>query len=425
MAIGRWQLEPYEPSSGSWTEWEERLSFFLESNDITDETKKKATFLTVCGKQTYSLIRSLISPQKPTDVDFATLRKKVREHHDPTPSVHVSRFKFGSCRRRVGQTIADYVAALRKASEHCGFESTLEDRLLEQLVICVDDERMQRRLLAEKSVDFSTAVRICLAQEASAKDAHLMSAKDAHLLPSTGERAEAFQAVKGEPRLRSSDRRCWRCLGANHSADVCRFRNSKCYNCSGTGHVAKACPKPRRHTEGRGRLPRRGSSRQRATNAISTSEQDDWDSWSEDDSGAVQRVSNASPETADVNQVSSTPPFRCNVHFQRTQVDMEIDTGSCNTLIGEDTYRSLQVRPKQERDQTDSCKGASHPVRARAAEYSSVEGVHRSSHLLLQIHSRSQSEDGAAACLAAEGRPMALGCKRVCQFPVGSRGPVV
>ena len=71
--VGHLQLEPYEPDSGSWTEWEERLQFFLESNGITDEGKKRATFLTVCGRKTYSLVRSLISPRKPRDVNFDDL----------------------------------------------------------------------------------------------------------------------------------------------------------------------------------------------------------------------------------------------------------------------------------------------------------------------------------------------------------------
>ena len=318
-ATGPLQLEPFEPDNGSWTEWEERLQFFLESGGITDEGKKKATFLTVCGKKTYSLIRSLISPRNPKDVSFDDLLKTVKDYQDPTPSVIVSRFKFGSCSRRAGQTIADYVAVLRKASQHCSFENALEDRLLEQLVIGVGDERMQRRLLSEKTLDFSNAVRICLALETSAKDAHLLS--------SNGERAEAVQAVRAGSSGMSAGRVCWRCSGANHSADVCRFRNSKCYNCSGMGHVSKACPKPRRRPAGRGRLPVvHGGSRQRVTNAVDASDQVDWDSWVEDEADPVQQVASGGPEPPNnINQVSS-PPLRCNVRFQRTQVGMEIDT---------------------------------------------------------------------------------------------------
>ncbi|XP_043192222.1 uncharacterized protein K02A2.6-like isoform X1 [Amphibalanus amphitrite] len=341
-AAGHLQLEPFEPASGSWTEWEERLQFFLESNGITSDSRKRATFLTVCGKQTYSLVRSLVSPSKPGEVSFKDLLEKIKEHQDPKPSVLVSRFKFGTCNRRPGQAVADYVAALRKASEHCCFEDTLEDRLLEQLVIGVGDERMQRRLLSEKSLDFSNAVRICLALETSTKDAHLMS--------HNGERAEPVQAVSaGSRREQQAHPQCWRCTGDNHSADVCRFRNSKCYNCHGLGHVSKACPKPRRTGAGRGRPPAgRGRGRRQVTNAVSASDTEDWDNWPDEDAGNVQQVaatSSDSPQSASVLQVSS-PPLRCSVYFQRTQVDMEIDTGSGNTLIGEDTYKSLRIRPR-------------------------------------------------------------------------------
>ena len=338
-SAGRLQLEPFEPDSGSWTEWEERLQFFLESSGITSDSRKRATFLTVCGKNTYSLVRSLVSPQKPSEVSFNDLLQIIKDHQDPKPSVLVSRYKFGTCSRRPGQAVADYVAALRKASEHCCFDNTLEDRLLEQLVIGVGDERMQRRLLSEKSLDFSNAVRICLALETSSKDAQLMS--------HNGEKADTIQAVSADARRMPARTRCWRCTGDNHSADVCRFRNSKCYNCRGLGHVSKACPKPRRHAAGRGRPPAGGSSnRRRATNAVNTSDPEDWDSWPDEDGDHVQQVAAGSDgqQPASVLKVSS-PPLRCSVRFQRTQVGMEIDTGSCNTLIGEDTYKSLQIRP--------------------------------------------------------------------------------
>ena len=327
-AAGHLQLEPFEPASGSWTEWEERLQFFLESSGITSDSRKRATFLTVCGKQTYSLVRSLVSPSKPGEVSFKELLEKIKEHQDPKPSVLVSRFKFGTCNRRPGQAVADYVAALRKASEHCCFEDTLDDRLLEQLVIGVGDERMQRRLLSEKSLDFSNAVRICLALETSAKDAHLMS--------HNGERAEPVHAVSASSRReQQAHPQCWRCTGDNHSADVCRFRNSKCYNCHGLGHVSKACPKPRRTGAGRGRPPAgRGRGRRQVTNAVSASDTKDWDNWPDEDAGNVQQVaatSSDSPQSASVLQVSP-PPLRCSVYFQRTQVDMEIDRSAQVTL---------------------------------------------------------------------------------------------
>ena len=44
--------------------------------------------------------------------------------------------------------------------------------------------------------------------------------------------------------------------------------------------------------------------------------------------------------------MGGSPPFTCGVKFQRTDVTMEIDTGSRYSLIGEDTYKSLNMRPK-------------------------------------------------------------------------------
>ena len=301
--------------------------------------EEKGYVLDGMWKKTYSLIRSLVTPNKPQNTSFDELLKLVREHHDPTPAKLISRFKFGSCLRRYGKTVVDYVAAVRKASEHCCFEGALEDRLLEQLVIGIGDGKMQRRLPSEKTLTFTRPVEICQVLEMSTKDAHLMSGN--------GERAETVQAVREDGSHGSSaEKRCWICSGANHSADLCRFRNSKCYNCGNMGHVSRACPRPRKHSTGHGRPSGgRGGSRRRTTNAVGPPEPD-WDSWTEDDVDNAQQVEGSNTTgSASVNQVSH-PPLRCDVQFQRTRVGMEIDTGSSNTLIGEDTYSSLRVRPK-------------------------------------------------------------------------------
>ncbi len=135
----------------------ERLDQYFVANDIADGGKQRAVLLSVCGAPTYKLIRNLVAPAKPADKTYKELMKLVQKHHNPTPSAIVQRFKFNSRVRRQGETISEFVAALRQLTEHCAFGKTLDDMLRDRLVCGINEGRLQRRLLAETTLSFSKA----------------------------------------------------------------------------------------------------------------------------------------------------------------------------------------------------------------------------------------------------------------------------
>ena len=114
----------------------------------------------------------------------------VKTHYNPKPSAIVSRFKFSTCARRQGETVAAFFMWLRQLTEHCSYGATLEEMLCDRLVGGINDERLQRRLLSE-------------------------------------------------PELRDTSN-CYRC-GGDHRASKCRFRKSECLHCGKKGHIAKVC----------------------------------------------------------------------------------------------------------------------------------------------------------------------------------------
>ena len=64
----------------SYTEWLER---YFEANDITGADKKRSVLLSVCGRETFALIRDLLAPAKPRDTPFATITKIMQDHLSP------------------------------------------------------------------------------------------------------------------------------------------------------------------------------------------------------------------------------------------------------------------------------------------------------------------------------------------------------
>ena len=92
------------------------------------------------------------------------------KYFSPRPSPIVKRFEFNSRRQKEGESIATYVAELRKIAEHCDFGAVLSDMLRDRLVCGTVHKGIQRRLLVETALTFDKALEISLAAEAADKD---------------------------------------------------------------------------------------------------------------------------------------------------------------------------------------------------------------------------------------------------------------
>ena len=60
-----------------WDAYVEQLESYFVASDITTAAKKHAVLLSSCGTSTYKTIRSVVAPEKPTEVSYADLIKKL------------------------------------------------------------------------------------------------------------------------------------------------------------------------------------------------------------------------------------------------------------------------------------------------------------------------------------------------------------
>ena len=137
---------------------------------MTDKDQRKAVLLSVCGAQTYKLIRNLLAPQTPDADEYDDIVKRVQDHVRAKPSVILQRFRFNSLNRKEGESVADFVTELRRLSTDCAFGDTLSDMLRVRLVCGINEEKIQRRLLQEVNLTFEDALRIARAMETAAKN---------------------------------------------------------------------------------------------------------------------------------------------------------------------------------------------------------------------------------------------------------------
>lgn len=64
----------------------------------------------------YILLRSLTAPTKPNEKTLADLRAVLKKHYEPTTIVIAERYYFHCRNQAEGETIADYIAELRRLS---------------------------------------------------------------------------------------------------------------------------------------------------------------------------------------------------------------------------------------------------------------------------------------------------------------------
>ena len=190
-------------------------------------------------------MRDLLAPTKPSEKSFRDLTKLIKEHRNSEPSESIQRFKFNSRTRHSEESVRSYVAELRiSVTEHCNYGDTLNAMLRDRLVVGINNDRIQRRLLAEQQLDFAKALYIATSMETAAKNAQDIQASGG--LPQKAINKVTKHQSREHFKQGSTGKRddCYRC-GGNHNAYECKFKDAKCHFCKKKGHIAKKCRKNR------------------------------------------------------------------------------------------------------------------------------------------------------------------------------------
>ena len=151
--------EKFDPETESILAYLERIEIYFAANEIKEE-KKVPVFLNAIGKQTYGVLRNLLAPAKPSEKTMEELTKALKSHFEPKKVVIAKRFHFYRRNQGSGETVADYVAELRKLATHCDFKENLEEAIRDRLVCGLRREATQRRLLLEADLSLEKAIEL-------------------------------------------------------------------------------------------------------------------------------------------------------------------------------------------------------------------------------------------------------------------------
>ena len=255
----------------------------------------------------------------------------LEKHFQPKRLVVAERFKFHSRVQKPDEAVRDYLAALRKLSEHCDFKEFRTEALRDRFVCGLNNESIQRKLLTEDNLTLDKALNTAQSVELAARQAtQLQKALESSQQPE-GKILELSRATTKNSRYeqpaassktktgqrKTTGKPCWRCGRSNHTAWNCYFKDSECRKCHKRGHVERACKS------------KGATAKHVAEDAASTD--------SDEDGEAFEQYGIYRTEKKNIK----SSPWLIELQLDTQPVTMEIDTGASMTILSSQTYRKL------------------------------------------------------------------------------------
>ena len=327
------QIGIFDSNEEDWQSHVERLKLYCIANSIDTEEKQRAILLSACGPATYRTIKNIVAPIKPAEKTFDDIVKLMGEHYNPKPTPTVQRCLFNARSRKQGETVAKFIAELKRLTEYCEFGDRLDEMMRDRLVCGINEERWQKRLLAEPNLTYKKAIDIAQALETAEKNVKdISNGKDMppprihHVGYKERERSQIHKPGVGGKEVTSSTSSysCYRCNGS-HKATECHFKEATCHYCGKLGHIVRACrSKKRQDASHRSTSKPPQKHNQKRAHHLEVKDE------KEDSEYTMYHISS-----------SKAHPLLATVTLNGVETQMEIDTGAAMSVISSVTYHNL------------------------------------------------------------------------------------
>jgi transposase InsO family protein len=299
------------------------------SGEGEEHVARKAALLRASlGTEGYRIYSSLVVDRRE---NYDSAKGHLAEHFDKRASTFYQRATFTRRQQQPGETITQYVSALREMAARCDFTAAeLDDRVRDQFVAWVASDEIRKRLFQEPaSKSLTDVISLAITIERSMAEVPALRSGTSTLSSSINRISE-----RGD---RNNTRACGNCGGIGHrpKTDQCPATGRRCASCDKLNHYAKCCRSNSGNmSDMRGKFKPRSHSRPRRL---------------KDSSKSVNRVDDSGDELAEVTSVyvssvkSSTSTVgeykhvACRLNGVETR--LILDLGAKVSLLNGDLYK--------------------------------------------------------------------------------------
>ncbi|XP_042145528.1 uncharacterized protein LOC115329216 [Ixodes scapularis] len=275
-----------------WLTWKRGFLNYLEATDADGfpPKRRRAILLSFLGEEGNHVVDAfgLAGPAVGAFQDeFQVLLSALDTHFASAQNVVVERRKFVTRVQGPGETVLEYLGALRRLASFCDYEESLESRVAEMFISGIRSAEVQDRLIRESggahAPSLERAVQLAQQFERTSRDCDLFRRLSLDATPSAPHVVERIQDGRGrdrdaqhggqpprrcgsspprrerplppppspsqrEPRdpppgarLLVRDDGCFFCGRRSHPRDECPASRATCFSCGREGHFANVC----------------------------------------------------------------------------------------------------------------------------------------------------------------------------------------
>ena len=246
----------------------------------------------------------------------------MQEHYKKDTIEIAERFKFFKRVQQEQETLANYLAELRKLAKHCNFGNYLDTALCNQLVCGLRDRKTQPELLCTPNLTLAMASEKARATETATRETQQLN-------PSPATAHNLAQHRRGK----ASE--CHRCGKAGHTGDDCIHKDKRCHYCKKVGHLSSVCFKKKSEARASKKDPK---NKRREANMVDV-----------DTSGSDEEAFDTSHNHVHHNGCHGrTKKLTTTLLLNCVEVEMEIDTGAELSTIPYSVYKEELCNVKLE-----------------------------------------------------------------------------
>ena len=251
-----------------------------------------------------------MAPAKPSENTFEQLTELL---NSPPPSEVMQRFRFNTRVRKPGESLATYVAELRRLAEFCNFEAILDKMIRDRLVSGINDNIATKELIIRASLNIRESNRDSPGSRGGREifERAESSQTRTRRWGQFTNKPEPVHEITWQSRKPSN---CYCCGTPGHKAAECRHKDKVCHLCNKKGHLAKMCKAQSSGT----RKPQKTRHKQ-----IWLVE-DELSGDSEDSLGKIQAVKQSG---------GKLPPLKVCIQVDECKILMEIDMGASISIM--------------------------------------------------------------------------------------------
>ena len=246
-----YQVTPPEPFSFSkpeeWPKWSRRFERFRNASGLNDkpDPTQVNTLIYSMGDQADDILGSFGLSEEESS-RYETVKAKFESYFVKKKNVIYERARFNMRVQEKGEAVDEFITALYKLAEHCGYGVLHDEMIRDRIVVGIKNAKLSEKLQLDSTLTLEKAItQVRQSEEIKRQQPLLRGEGDSLPIGSVRGRRGNPGDKSGHgrvPKKQGEGKACGRCgRSPTHDIQHCPARNSTCHKCQKRGHFQSVC----------------------------------------------------------------------------------------------------------------------------------------------------------------------------------------